>query len=94
MAIRQPFSKLHLANSSEPLKLGTTLEALCLKEIPYAQAKFMWDSSCGGRIDSLINSISVCAKCLREPSADRYLYGICAGQESVGETLELGEVNE
>jgi len=45
MSIRQPFSKLHLANSSEPLKLGTTLEALCLKEIPYAQAKFMWDSS-------------------------------------------------
>lgn len=79
--------KTHLADSSAPLKEGSELTAICGAVIANAVFVFMWDGDIvggnGTEVAAAISSaIGMCRKCVKtEKELDRYIYGICAGEE-------------
>jgi hypothetical protein len=75
--------KVHLLDSSEPLREGVNLTALCGAEVPKAHLLFRNDWERGECTPALDRACSKCMGAAMEPRAFRYTYGILSGEEAL-----------
>lgn len=77
--------KFHFANSADPLKEGTDIQALCGEMVPKARFSASWDfNDCIGMVEPKWGK--ECRKCHKVAEfKGRFVYVLCSGQESMTE---------
>jgi hypothetical protein len=75
--------KHHFANSSEPLKEGSTIEALCGVDVQKAAFVASLDCSIVGYSFAVRAIRGMCRKCNDGDLSKRFVYVIAPGQEAM-----------
>ena len=81
--------KTHLANSSEPLKEGTKILAICGAFVPNAKFVFMWDETQMGAPVTLDEyTMLICRTCCKTELSEAYTYGIREPKKAQSEAAD------
>ena len=73
--------KAHIANSPEPLREGSDIQAICGHLVKNVVFAYMFDTGIAPEFLGGMTTINTCKDCFRIPLSNQYVYGLLPGAE-------------